>query len=320
LAEEVLFPNALSVDASGVIPTDNLDQIASAGLYGLVGPAELGGSNADQETLLEVIECFAGACLTTCFVWVQHQGATRATVASSGPVGALFGRNLSGGLVRSGVAFAHLLGSGSPAISAVVCNEGWLITGTAPWVTGWGHIDVFHVAARHGDNIVWGLIDAKPSSTLTSKRLPLAAIDSSGTDQIVFEQHLVPTERVTSIQRFDEWLAHYPHGLRVNGSLSLGVAARAARLLGPSAFDDELADARRQLDEADVDGLPEARGRVSSLAVHLTNSLVAKVGGRAVVSDHHGQRLAREAIFLLIQGQTPEIREAQLRYLANPRP
>ena len=69
------------------------------------------------------------------------------------------------------------------------------------------------------------------------------------------------------------------------------------------------------MDEADIDRLPEARGRVSAVAVRLTSKLVASHGGRSIVRDNHGQRLAREALFLLIQGQTPEIREAQLRYL-----
>lgn len=319
LAEEVLFPSALAVDASGAIPVSNLDRIASAGLYGLLGPTHLGGADADPATLLAVIELFAGACLTTCFVWTQHQGATRAVVASTGPVADCFGPGLSDGSIRSGVAFAHLLRAGPPAISAVACDEGWLISGVAPWVTGWGHIDVFHVAARHENDIVWGLIDAVPAPpSLVSKRLPLSAIDASGTDQILFDRHLVPADRVTSIQPYDAWRQQYPHGLRLNGSLSLGIASRAARLLGPSSFDDPLATARRYLDEADVSQLPDARGRVSALAVLIANSLVAKVGGRAVVSDHHGQRLAREAMFLLIQGQTPEIRDAQLRYLANP--
>lgn len=314
-AEDTLFPNAIATDLSGRIPEAQLLQWAELGLYGLVAPPELGGAGATLETLLSVIESMAFGCLTTAFVWVQHQGSCRAAVESSGPVNDAWAAQLSSGQARGGVAFAHLLRSGPPAITAEPSDDGWVISGTAPWVTGWGFIDVVHVAARHGDDIVWGLVDASSAPTLSAKPLKLSAINSSATFELEFKDHPVPSSRVTSVQRYDEWRANYPSGLRLNGSLSLGVARRAASLLGPSPLDAELADARHQLDAASVDELPEARGRTSALAVRLASSLVASVGGRSVVSDQHGQRLAREANFLLIQGQTPEIRAAQLRHL-----
>ena len=120
---------------------------------------------------------------------------------------------------------------------------------------------------------------------------------------------------MTSIQPYAQWRADYPKGLRVNGSLGLGIAGRTARLLGPSAFDQALHEARTDLDAASVEGMPVARGRLGVLTVRMTAALVAKTGGRSVLADQHGQRLAREAIFLLIQGQTPEIRDAQLANL-----
>lgn len=315
LADNIFFPAALEVDQAEKIPVDNLRHIIDAGLYGLTGPPQLGGAGADMATLLEVIEAFAGGCLNTCFVWTQHQGATRAVAESDGPVKQAWAERLCRGEARSGVAFAHLLRPGTPAITAQPDGDQWRLTGVAPWVTGWGYIDVFHVAARHGDDIVWALIDARPSSTLRAELLRLAAINASGTFEIRFENHLVEADRVTSIQPYDEWRAQYPHGLRVNGSLSLGVAERARSLLGSSRFDNEFDDARAELDAATVDELPEARGRVSALTARITTSLVASIGGRSVVADHHGQRLAREALFLLIQGQTPEIKRSLLRNL-----
>lgn len=314
-AEETLFPNAVATDLGGQLPVTQLEQWADMGLYGLLGPPELGGAGATLETLLSVIESMAFGCLTTAFVWVQHQGSCRAAVEATGPVHADWAAKLSSGTARGGVAFAHLLRAGPPAITAEPSGDGWTITGVAPWVTGWGFIDVVHVAARHGDNIVWSLLDATAAPTLKAETLALSAINSSATFQLQFKDHPVPADRVTLVQPYEEWRANYPSGLRLNGSLSLGVARRAAALLGPSHLDAQLAEARHQLDSASVDELPEARGRASALAVRLASSLVASVGGRSVVSDQHGQRLVREANFLLIQGQTPEIRAAQLRHL-----
>ena len=49
-------------------------------------------------------------------------------------------------------------------------------------------------------------------------------------------------------------------------------------------------------------------------------ALMARGGGRAIRRDEHAQRLAREALFLLVQGQTPAIRAAQLGRLFRSPP
>ena len=43
IADEVLFPAAAEVEASGRIPPAHLDLLASEGLYAMAGPPELGG-------------------------------------------------------------------------------------------------------------------------------------------------------------------------------------------------------------------------------------------------------------------------------------
>jgi alkylation response protein AidB-like acyl-CoA dehydrogenase len=325
-ADEVLFPNALQVDNSATVPRANLDLLTIEGLYGLVGPTELGGAGASHASQLLVIEAMAGGCLNTAFVWTQHQGATNAAVNSDGPANAEWAERLSRGTTKAGVAFAHLLRPAA-ALTAQRVDGGWLLSGDAPWVTGWGYIDVILVAARTsgvnddvdkadtGDAIVWSLVEASAATTLVPRRLSLSAVDASGTVEIRFRSHFVPDHRVTSIQAYAEWRADYQKGLRVNGSLGLGIAGRTARLLGSSAFDQALHQARTDLDAASVEGMPLARGRLGALTVRMTAALVAQTGGRSVLADQHGQRLAREAIFLLIQGQTPEIRDAQLANL-----
>ena len=72
--------------------------------------------------------------------------------------------------------------------------------------------------------------------------------------------------------------------------------------------DGELAAIRHRLDTSDVDSMPIARADASLFAVRAATALVASTGGRAVTRAEHGQRLLREAMFLLVQGQTPEIR------------
>ena len=320
LADDVLFPAALATDAADTVPVRLLDALADAGLYGLTAPRSCGGLQADAATVHAVVEALAGGCLTTTFVWTQHLGAARAACLAAGGVQA-WGPRLARGERRAGVAFAHLRRPGPPSVTAAPDGAGgWVLRGEAPWVTGWGRIDVVHTAAVHGDDVVWSLVDATPSATLSAARLRLAAVDASATVVVRLDGHRVPADRVTVVEPLADWLARDALGLRTNGSLALGVAARACSLLGPSAFDDGVRAARAALDAADPAERAAARAAASTVAVHATAALVAAGGGRAIVRDHDAQRLAREALFLLVQGQTPAIRAAQARALSGGHP
>ena len=322
LADNHLFPSALKVDASGAIPSAQLDLVRDAGFHGLFAPTEFGGLGASPETQWAVHESLSGGCLTTSFVWAQHAGPSKAAVETNGPMRTRWAEALATGESRGGVAFAHLNRPGTPMLQAEPKGGGWAFSGSAPFVTGWGHIDVVLTAARHNDSVVWAMVDAQDCETITSRRLALAAVDSAVTVELTFDKHPIPTTSVTSIESFTEWTDRYRKGLRANGSNPLGVAARAAKLLGPSPLDEQLIDARNRINNATVDQLPAARAHLGDLCVRATSALVAKVGGSALFMEQQAQRLARESLFLLVQGQTPEIKEHHMRLLtesADPR-
>jgi alkylation response protein AidB-like acyl-CoA dehydrogenase len=152
LSDEFLFPGALEVDASDIVPVDRLDRLAAAGFYGLAGPADAGGLGlSDFTTALEIIEIMASGCLTTTFVWIQHHGAVRAIADAPTPLRDAWLARLCTGAVRAGVAFSGLRRPGPPILTAVEDADGWRFTGLAPWVTGWGRIDVVRAAARRQD-------------------------------------------------------------------------------------------------------------------------------------------------------------------------
>lgn len=316
LADDVLFPRALAADRSDQIPVEQLNALADAGLFGVHSPAGIGGADMDRTNRLAVIEALAGGCLTTAFVWSQHGGPARASALANGPMYERWAARLASGQARGGVAFAFLLRSGPPVMMATPVDGGWSFTGVAPFVTGWGHIDVMLLAGRHGDNVVWCLVDAAESASCASRRLDLSALNGSVTAELTLTDHFVPENQITNVQPFSAWLDGYAMGLRENGSLALGVTGRCLRLLGPSALDDELTAARIALDTAmtdDADAMPSARAAATALGIRAGAALVAKTGGRAVQLSHHAQRLMREATFLLIQGQTAAIRDEHVK-------
>jgi len=317
ISDGVLFPGALEADASEVVPIDRLDRLADAGFYGLAGPRDAGGMGlSDFGTALEIIEIIASGCLTTAFVWVQHHGAVRALVEAPEPLRDAWLPHLCRGEVRAGVAFSGLRRPGPPILTAQADGDGWRFNGFAPWVTGWGRIDVVRAAARRKDgDIVWALVDAKPGPTLRVEPLRLAAVNASATVTLRFEDQMVPSDRVISIQPFDDWQAADRASLRLNGSLALGVARRCASLLDSERLTAEVDECRRALDETAPDMMPEQRARASELALRAATTLVVSGGGRSITMDEHAQRLAREALFLLVFGQTPAIKAAQLHRL-----
>jgi alkylation response protein AidB-like acyl-CoA dehydrogenase len=317
IADDVLFPAALKTDVADLVPVASLGLLAREGLYGIAGPVEAGGLGLDVATTYEVIEALAGGCLSTTFVWIQHHSAVRAVARSETP-GLREGwlARLCRGEVRAGIARAGEL-PGPPMLRATRTSDGLVLDGDAPWVTGWGRIDVMLVAAREGDMIVRALVDAVPGPTLSAERLHLVGTDASGTFTLTFRDHQVPLTRIVETEPHAVVLARDPSTLRTNGSLALGVASRCCRVLGPTDLDDELTAVRWALDRGTPETLPAARAHASEFAMRAATALTVGQGGRAILTDHHAQRLAREALFLLVFGSRASIRDELMARLTR---
>ncbi len=317
LADELLFPAALSTDAADLVPVGNLDALADSGLYGMAAPRDVGGLDLDRASANEVIEALASGCLSTTFVWIQHHNPVRAVATAPPEVRDAWLEPLTRGVVRAGIARAGER-AGPPVLTAARTGGGLVLNGEAPWVTGWGLIDVVLVAARDGEDVVRMLMDAEEAATIDVVRQRTVAADASGTVTLRFHDHPVPLERVVETEPLDAVLARDPEGLRTNGSLALGVISRCCALIGSSALDVELIEARAELDAGRPDSLPAARARVAELALRAAGALTVTEGGRGILRDHHAQRLAREALFLLVFGTRPPIRDELLSRLTRP--
>jgi alkylation response protein AidB-like acyl-CoA dehydrogenase len=319
VADDLLFPEAMRVDGLDMLPVAHLDALAAEGLYGAHVPVEAGGLGLDLQATCAVIEELAGGCLTTTFVWLQHRGLAMTLAAEDTPA-ALRDRWLGPacrGQVRGGIALTGII-PGPPLLRARPAGGGrWQVDGEAPWVTGWGLIDLLLVEARGPqDSIVRLVLDAAAQPGLTVTRQRLAAVNASVTVRLGFDGVLVPAERLVGQVPFDPAESLRPDRMRINGSLALGLVSRCCRLLGPGPLDDELAGCRDLLDAAitaDATAMTEARAAASELAIRAMAALAVRDGSRSVTVDQHPQRLAREALFLLVFGSRPGIKSALLR-------
>jgi hypothetical protein len=175
--------------------------------------------------------------------------------------------------------------------------------------------DLIHVAARTPeDDVVWLLVDAA-SPALHAKPLRLLAVNASATVTLHFDGVRVDASRQTSRFPWAQWPARDAMGLRTNGSLALGVAARCCRLIGPSPLDEDLEACRLALDDGTAETMPAARARAAAFAMQAASALVAKEGSRSVVLGNHAERLLREATLLLVFGSRPKIKQQLLTHL-----
>lgn len=323
LATGVLAPAAMRVEASRRVPPEHLDLLAAEGFYGLAGPRAAGGLDLPFAAASQIIEILAGACLSTTFVWMQHHGVVRAVdeTANAALRQAMLAP-LCRGERRAGVALAGLL-PGPPRLRARAAEGGYVLDGTSPWVTGWGYIDTLYVAARREDDtIVWAVLDAGARSsvtpTLRAEPLDMVAVMASSTVELSFTGHPVPAGRVTATLPLAQWGHRGAAGLRSNGSLALGLAARCGELIGPGPVDEQLARCRAALEGADPASMPAARAAACELALRATAALVVSQGSTAILADQDAQRLAREALFLLVFGSRPPIRQALAGLLTRP--
>jgi alkylation response protein AidB-like acyl-CoA dehydrogenase len=322
IADTVLFPAALDVDRTGTIPDTHWQALAEAGLYGIAAPRELGGPGLDFGDLTEILEIVAAGCLATAFTWVQHHGALAAVSASANT--ALrdeLAPGLAAGRMRAGVAFAGAVPI-PPRMRAERIADGWRLSGHAPFVSGWGVIDVLQVSAVDVDSadILAGIVPAEAApgiSAITPQ--PLFVADATKTVSLDVDGLVIADERIVSRVTRTDFMANQNFGSRLNGTLPIGVAARCATLLGAAGRTDEaasiVADAdaiRGRLDAGlgDSARLLEARAEGAELAVRAASTLVANDGGAAILRSSPAQLLARYATFTLVAASRPELKQS----------
>ena len=307
LAADLLGPAAAAVEEEGSVPPAHLDALAAAGLHGL-----------DPATSPAVVEELAAGDLATTFVWLQHQGVVRAVAGGPAGLRDAFLDDLRTGRVRAGIVLQAAVRPGPPAVRVHREDDELVLDGAVPWVTGWGLVDVLLVAARdQADDVLFLLVDAAAGPTLTATAQRVVAVQASASVELAFSGHRVPAGRLVHIAPLAELLAGDAAGLRLNGSLALGLVLRCTRLLGPSPLDGALVAARAALDVAGPGGLPAARARAAALAHRAAGALLVATGSRALLTGSPAERTAREALFLLVFGSRPAIRTALLGELAG---
>lgn len=334
IAEEVLFPAALEVDAQGAIPGSHFDLLAAEGFYGLAGDPERSGVEVGFPSLIRILETLSSGCLTTTFTWIQHYSVVRGlTGTANAELREKYLDAAIRGEVRGGVSFAGAIPQ-PPRLWAAATDSGWLLTGEAPFVTGWGIVDVLQISARNTalragqptGTIVTGLIDAQADAGITVEPLHMVAAQGSNTVRLRFADYVLPAEKVTAEVTHSDFLANQVMSSRRSGCLATGVAERCIRMIDEvgraqvaALLQAQLREIRNRLDAGldDPETLPAARAAASELAYRAAGALVVAVGSAGILARQHAQRLVREATFTLVAAGRPDIKDSLLKVLAR---
>ncbi|PZS19155.1 MAG: hypothetical protein DLM54_07370 [Acidimicrobiales bacterium] len=235
VAYELLIPRAEDTDQAAVVPRGNLEALAQAGLYGLACP---GPSQASGPAMRQVQEILAGACGATYFVWAQHHSPVRLLAATANDgLRRRWLEPLCSGQALAGVAFAYLRRPGPAAVTAEPVGGGWLVNGTAPFVTSWGLADLFVVVAATGDGqLVWFCLQGRATPAVSpSAPLALAVLQATSTVQLTFDGLLVGNDDVLGVEPLAAWRGRDRLATAQPSAAAFGLAGRGCALLAERA-------------------------------------------------------------------------------------
>ncbi|MFD6058264.1 acyl-CoA dehydrogenase [Rhodococcus wratislaviensis] len=315
LTDQVLRPAAAEVDRSGKIPPSHFAALRDRGFYGLAfAPTD------PVNTLADVGEILVSGCLATAFVWAQHHGTLlRMMMSRNDTLKARYLADLRSGAVTAGVSGSGYANPEKPLIVATETDDGYTITGYAPFVTGWGLVDVIGVTAydRRAQKTVTFLMDATDGPNIHANRICLSAADASHTVELTFDEHHVPHASVIHVRKARRGGLSLADRLvlRLNGSLALGVARAClteADHTGhptPQLWETHttIRDALNNAATGNGD-IYDARARASQFAVTAANYVATAAGSTSVQRGEPTERMLREAAFSAVCTTTPEIK------------
>jgi alkylation response protein AidB-like acyl-CoA dehydrogenase len=308
-------------DLSGAWPQEDLDVLAHAGAMRWAVPSSAGGEDLSPIELHFRYEALASASLATALILTQRDSAVGILAASErASMRDELLTKLARNEIFATVGIAQLTTSrqtGAPSLIAVREGNHFRLNGLIPWSSGADHSDFIIAGAVIEQKQILFALPTHFDGVTIKEPLPLVALAASHTGEIRCENVLLD-ERFVLVGPAENALAGRKKSLPIGQSfLALGHARGALDLLAQhesqlarstrDRFSEELrsiraevlnfCDPTRPSDPADG---PRLRGACNEMALRITHSAVALYKGTGLLATHPAQRLAREALFLLV--------------------
>ena len=305
-------------------PAESLRACGAAGVYRWFLPKDHGGMGWSERDQTIGYLRLAEADLTTTFVITQYMGAIRRIAAAENQaVAERWLQALVDGERFATVGISHLTTSrrhlAQPVLRASEVDDGYVLDGMAPWVTGAAHADLIVTGATLDDGRqILLAVPSKLPGVESGRGVELVALSASCTDAVHFNG--VQVARSMLLGGPVENVLQSGVGARTGGlqtsTLAVGLSRAALRYLREeSARRDDLRDATdelaRELDslestllrasagEATCDA-SEIRGQANRLVLRTTQAALTAAKGAGFVEGHPVGRWCRESLFFLV--------------------
>jgi alkylation response protein AidB-like acyl-CoA dehydrogenase len=311
-------------DRSGEWPADDLRALRDVGAFRWSIPREFGGEDLPPLDVHLGYESLARASLNLALILSQRDSAVGMIDGAEAFAGrgALLSE-LARGDTFATIGIAQLTTSRQglpPVLRATPDGDGFRLNGYIPWSTGAAKANFVVAGATvdtsDGGQILFLLPIA--AGVRIDPPMPLVALRASWTTQIDCENvHIAPDQLLRG--PVPSALAGRKKGVPLGQAfLALGLSqggldliaahtSAGARRAGDQ-FAAQLTALRTDVlrlcdgdhDTEAAEAAPLIRGRCNDLAMRITHAAVALYKGSALVAGHPAQRLAREAMFLLV--------------------
>jgi alkylation response protein AidB-like acyl-CoA dehydrogenase len=332
---------ASTYDQTSDWPAEDLADLARLGAMRWAIQREFGGEDLPAIDLHLHYESIAAASLTTALILTQRDSAAAFLEASENrPLREELLPRLARNEIFTTVGIAQLTTSrqgGTPVLQARRDGDAWIINGLIPWSTGPDQSQFIVAGAALAEDpsqqILFALPSDLPGITIQPP-MPLVALRASHTTSITCKD----------VRLEARWLLRGPAagvlGARKKSLplsqtfLALGLCRGGIQLIAEhrsdlardtaAAFTDQLQTVRHQIvhqctaaKPCDADTASNLRGGCNDLALRITHAAVAIYKGTALLADHPAQRLAREAMFLLVWSCPAPVIDCMVRVLRD---
>jgi alkylation response protein AidB-like acyl-CoA dehydrogenase len=342
LREEVR-PAAQQIDRESEALQKALQGLCDRELMALKRPAEYGGPGMSEPLFRQFQEEVARTSGALAFLQTQHQSAV-GMIASSGNEALRdeYLPQMGNGEKLVGIGFSQLRRSGPPMMRAERVDDGYILDGMVPWVTGWSYFPEFLIGAALPDgHAVFGIVPlpVEPTEWIgASEPMRLAAMETANTVAVQLKQYWLPRSRVAFV-RPAGWIQNSDMiNIALQGHFAIGCALAGLDVLQNAAEKKPLpflaeayeklakelrdcrqatAEAQKHVEEETTQERLEVRAWAIDLAVRCAHAAITASSGAANSLDHPAQRIYREALVYTVSAQTPAIMEATLARIAR---
>ena len=341
--QKIVAPQASQIDRNVEILKQVLLGMGELSLLGLKIPQNLGGSGFKERDYAHfqiLVARYSGALA---FLQTQHQTAASMLAASSNQeLQQSYLPYLGKGKKLIGVGFSQLRRSGTPMLKAEKVENGYVLEGEVPWITGWAIFDSFIMGATLVDGReLYGIVPLQNQQQKTggiinfSPTMELVAMNSTNTVSAKFKGWFLEDRQVVEIRQAGSIQEKSQKNVLHHGFFALGCAQAGLDIVKTacskkpfpfiSEFWQELQQEWSNCHQAMLAGISDCtyeeklqlRVWAINLAARCSHGAVIVSSGAANKQENPASRVYREALLFSVSGQTKDVMEESLKSLMH---